>query len=81
MTTDQIAKAALNTTPQQAFDEAMRELLVRARCYPKWLSEGKISHTDCESRFNAQARIVVMLSMQDGVTINANSDSTAWKPF
>lgn len=77
----EVQMASKDTTNQQAFDEAMRELDVRGRCYPKWLKEGKISHSDCTVRFAAQARIVHILSGLPDVTANATENSTEWKPF
>lgn len=57
-------------TAQEAYDEAMRELQVRDRCYPKWVSEGKVSRTEARQRFNAQATIVALLKDFPGVTAN-----------
>lgn len=81
MTREDILKAAQDCTPQQAYDEAMRELEVRSRCYPKWTKEGKISYTEATERFKQQAGIVALLADFPGVTSNVKESSTEWKPF
>lgn len=52
---------AIQTTNQAAYDEACRELMVRLRCYEKWVREGKLSRTDASSRLDAQEKIVELL--------------------
>lgn len=34
-------------------DEVIRELMVRKRCYDKWVAEGKLTQTEAVSRWNA----------------------------
>jgi hypothetical protein len=36
--------------PQECVDELQRELSVRERCYPRWVSEGRLSRTDARDR-------------------------------
>lgn len=43
---DQPAQA----TPVQAYDELIRELQVRERCFPKWVREQRISPSDARDR-------------------------------
>lgn len=81
MSIDDIKKAAGGSTPQNAYDEALRELEVRGRCYPKWVAEGKISRTDADTRFKHQAAAVALLGQVEGVTVNTTTASTEWKPF
>lgn len=57
----------LGATPQQAYDEAMRELQVRERCFPRWVQDGKLSRTDARARLDAQARICAILAEAEGV--------------
>lgn len=38
--------------PQAALDELYRELAVRARCFPRWIVEGRVSRTDAQDRLN-----------------------------
>lgn len=78
------ATAAEKLTPervQAAYDEAVRELEVRERCYPKWVKEGRISRTDASARYQAQQDAVAILATHPAVTVNTTADSTEWKPF
>lgn len=36
-----------------AKDEVIRELMVRKRCYDKWVAEGKLTQTEAITRWNA----------------------------
>ena len=36
-----------------AKDEVIRELMVRKRCYDKWVAEGKLTETEARSRWTA----------------------------
>lgn len=38
--------------PQAALDELYRELAVRQRCFPRWITEGRVSRTDAQDRLN-----------------------------
>lgn len=40
------------STPQAAVDEIERELNVRLRCFPRWVSEGRVSRTDAQDRID-----------------------------
>lgn len=42
-------------TGQEALDELERELNIRARCFPRWISEGKVSRTDAQDRLDRLA--------------------------
>lgn len=37
---------------QECFDEVERELNVRARCFPRWIKEGRVSRTDAQDRYD-----------------------------
>jgi hypothetical protein len=68
-------------TAQEAYDEAMRELQVRERCYTKWVKDGKISRTEARQRFNAQATICKILAdLPDVVTSSGDTttDDVPW---
>lgn len=41
-------------TPQAALDEIERELNVRLRCFPRWISEGRLCKTDAQDRLDRQ---------------------------
>lgn len=38
------------TAPRAAVDELFRELQVRLRCFPRWVTEGRVSWTDAVDR-------------------------------
>jgi len=45
-------KASLSDrTLQEAVDELRRELQVRQRCFPKWVEEGRLSHSEATDRY------------------------------
>ena len=63
------AKEQLAATPQEAYDEAVREFLVRERCFPKWVREGKIARSDARDRLARQQAIVQILEQHPEVII------------
>ena len=57
-----VYEANLNTkcpgngrTLQEACDEVEREFNVRERCFPKWVTEGRIGRTDAKDRLERLA--------------------------
>lgn len=44
-----------------AKDEVIRELMVRKRCYDKWVAEGKLTSTEAHSRWTAICSAVAHL--------------------
>lgn len=44
-----------------AKDEVIRELMVRKRCYDKWVAEGKLTPTEAHSRWTAICSAVAHL--------------------
>jgi len=48
---------------EAAYDEAVRELLVRERCFDRWVKEGKLARTDAKDRL-ARQRDLVYVSAQ-----------------
>lgn len=40
---------------QEAIDEVHRELCVRKRCFPMWITNGKVSATDAQDRLDRLA--------------------------
>lgn len=40
---------------QQAMDEVHRELMVRKRCFPAWVEQGRVSATDAQDRVDRLA--------------------------
>ena len=41
--------------PQEALDDLERELNVRARCFDRWVAEGRMSSTDAKDRIERMA--------------------------
>lgn len=60
--------------PQQAYDEAMRELQVRERCFPRWVKEGRMSGSDARDRLDRQAKICELLAEHPGVDTNPQNN-------
>jgi hypothetical protein len=47
---------------QQARDELAREYAVRQRCFPRWVTEGRLSATDAQDRIDRLATAIELLS-------------------
>lgn len=45
----------------EAKDEIERELNVRARCFPRWVEDGRVSHTDATDRLDRLASALYYL--------------------
>lgn len=56
---------------QEAVDEVNRELNVRCRCFPRWITEGRVSRTDAQDRLDRLASALVILEALDGLDMNA----------
>src|SRR5271170_8068489 len=48
---------------QSAYDEVFRELAVRRRCFPRWVTEGRLSMTDAADRLARQERALTLLRL------------------
>lgn len=48
---------------QQSLDEITRERMVRERCYPRWVNEGKLSKSDANDRMRRQIFAEKVLSL------------------
>lgn len=48
-------KVARQRPLQEAIDEVERELNVRSRCFPRWITEGRVSRTDAQDRLDRLA--------------------------
>lgn len=46
---------------QESFDELEREFNVRDRCFPKWITEGRISRSDAKDRLERLAAALFWL--------------------
>jgi len=47
---------------QEARDELAREYAVRARCFPRWVTEGRVSATDAQDRLDRLASAIEYLN-------------------
>ena len=50
----------------EAIDEVERELTVRKRCFPRWVSEGRMSRTDAFDRYDRLAAALSALQIMAG---------------
>lgn len=48
---------------QEATDELQRELNVRARCFPRWVEDGRVSRTDAQDRLDRLASCLLLLEV------------------
>lgn len=55
---------------EEACDEIERELIVRVRCFPRWVSEGRMSKSDAKDRL---ARMGTALSLLRSMPIRESS--------
>jgi stage III sporulation protein SpoIIIAA len=51
---------------QEAIDEVERELNIRIRCMPMWVSNGKVSKTDAQDRVDRLATALEFLRNPPG---------------
>jgi hypothetical protein len=51
---EQTERLAVKTkrSVQEALDELEREFNVRARCFPRWIQDGRVSRTDAQDRLD-----------------------------
>jgi hypothetical protein len=52
---------------QEAQDELAREYAVRARCFPRWITEGRVSATDAQDRLDRLASAMEFLNSVEAV--------------
>ena len=57
---------------EEACDELERELIVRVRCFPRWVSEGRMSKSDAKDRL---ARMGSALSLLRSLPTAATSEA------
>lgn len=48
----------------EAVDELERELNVRARCFPRWVADGRMSSTDAKDRYDRLWSALLLLKAQ-----------------
>lgn len=49
-------------TKEEALDELQREFNVRARCFPRWVAEGRVSRTDAQDRLDRLGSAIEFLT-------------------
>ena len=63
---------------EPALGELQRELSVREHCYPRWVTEGKLSRIDAKDRMSRQIMAVEIVDLVlDTVLGRPNTDSKA----
>jgi hypothetical protein len=45
----------------EALDELQREFNLRARCFPRWVANGRVSATDAQDRLDRLATAIELL--------------------
>jgi hypothetical protein len=50
---------------EEACDELERELLVRCRCFPRWVNEGRMSRSDAKDRLARLGTALCLLRQSD----------------
>jgi hypothetical protein len=63
----------------EAIDEVFRELCVRKRCFPKWITEGRVSGTDAQDRIDRLATAWELLTAMANTTAQEPVTSTGDK--
>lgn len=53
--TDQVMGVLNYRDVQQALDECRREYRVRARCFKRWIDDGRVATTDAQDRLDRLA--------------------------
>jgi hypothetical protein len=61
----------------EALDEVVRECQVRARCFPRWVDEGRMSRSDAKDRLQRLLKAKELLELCLAVT----APSTTPTPF
>ena len=71
------------TQVEAAHAECERELLVRERCYPKWIEDGKIARFDAKDRFiRLRHACDVLKNLLDSLpAVPDSTDGTGKEPF
>lgn len=78
MTSEEMSKGWEKCSLAEAVDELNRECNVRIRCFPKWVTEGRISGTEARDRLSRLLKAGALLA---GMAA-ANADgSTPPAPF
>lgn len=49
-------------SPEEALDELQREFNVRARCFGRWVAEGRVSKTDAQDRLDRLGTAIELLT-------------------
>ena len=60
MNEPQMEVKTMRSAPE-ALDELQREYNVRARCFPRWIKEGRVSGTDAQDRIDRLATAIELL--------------------
>jgi hypothetical protein len=55
-------------SPVEALDELQREFNVRSRCFPRWVTEGRVSRTDAQDRLDRLGTAIELLTDKSSET-------------
>lgn len=69
---DALIKGWEKEDPQSALDEIDRECRVRARCFPRWVTEGRMSATEARDRAR---RLFKAFALLQGYMQQAEADT------
>ena len=88
----ELQKVARYRGLQEAVDELERELTVRSRCFPRWVTEGRVSRSDAIDRLDRMATAHAWLESLCNAApepqatimpkvVTSSGDTTDTKPF
>jgi hypothetical protein len=67
-------------TITEAIDEVHRELCVRKRCFPRWITDGRVSKTDAQDRIDRLATafdlLTTLAALPTGTPVTSSGDMT-----
>jgi len=58
----------------EACSELERELNVRARCFPRWIAEGKVNRIDGQDRLDRLASALAFLEREEVAALLTNKE-------
>jgi len=62
MSNEPLMEVSKQRTRQEALDELHREFNVRKRCFKRWITEGRVSTTEAQDRFDRLATAIELLT-------------------
>lgn len=65
---------------REALDELLREMNMRSRCFPRWITEQRVSRTDAQDRLDRMASAVDIVESVMQCMTEAQMDEPFVKP-